>query len=630
MFFIFAQYPLPMPALVFRMMFLVFLLLPGPAFPQSSIQLEPPSWWTGMKEPFLQLMVHGENISSAEPALHYRGVQITGVHRTGNPNYLFIDLMISEKAEPGEVGIVFEDQREVIATGNLPLQAREAGSENRIGFDSRDVIYLLMPDRFSNGNLSNDDVTGMAETAHRENPDGRHGGDLAGIMSHLDYLKDMGVTTLWLNPVPENNMPAFSYHGYAITDFFQVDRRFGGNEAYLELIDACHQIGIKVVMDMVFNHCGSGHRWMDDLPDTNWFHRFTEFTRSNYRGETTMDPYASGSDRELMLTGWFDRTMPDFDQRNPYLANYLIQNSLWWIEATGIDGIRMDTYPYSYPEFMQKWMTRVGAEYPAFSVVGETWLQREAHTAFFQADSLHRYEADTRLPYVTDFPMQYALRDAFTEPEGWTTGLARLYYVLSHDYLYPDPHKILVFADNHDLTRYFTSLKQDLSAWKLAMAFLLTTRGVPMIYYGTEVLMTGEEHMGHGFLRQDFPGGWPSDDRDAFSESGRTGNEQAAFSYLSRLMNWRKSEPVIATGELRHFIPRDGIYVYFRFDIKDTVMVVLNKNNDSRQIEPALYREYLTGQTTGHDVITGSPVDVTKPFAIPARTAMVIEINKPR
>ena len=471
----------------------------------SQLRVEPPSWWTGMADPSLQLLVHGEDIAKATVLIDKPGLFLQEVRQTGNPNYLFLDLLVEQDARPGTYTLVFEYQREILAEYEYELMKRVPGSRDRQGFSSEDVIYLIMPDRFANGDPGNDNVEGMLEKADISNPDGRHGGDLAGITQRLGYLEDLGVTALWLNPVLENNMPAFSYHGYATTDYYQVDPRFGGNGAYLEFIDAAHEKGMKVIMDMVFNHCGSYHWWMNDLPDSGWVHAFPEFTRSNYRAETHMDPYASDFDRQRMLTGWFDRTMPDLDQTNEYLANYLIQNSIWWIEYAGLDGIRMDTYPYSDKAFMVEWIRRIRVEYPYFNVVGETWLQKESHTAYWQDEARNGDGYDSDLPTVTDFPMHYALIQAFTEEEGWTTGLSRLYYILSQDFNYPDPGNTVIFPDNHDLTRYFTSIHEDLDSWKMAMAFVLTTRGIPMLYYGTEFLMTGEESDGHGFIRQDFP-----------------------------------------------------------------------------------------------------------------------------
>lgn len=572
-----------------------------------------------MQDTTLQLIFHSENIASGEPKLHYKGVELKKATRLENPNYFVLDLSISRDAKPGFIPIVFEYQREIVFSCNYELKQRQAGSSGRKGFGKEDVIYLVMPDRFSNGDTGNDSIAGMLEAPDPSNPDGRHGGDLKGIRDQLDHLREMGITAIWLNPVLENNMPAYSYHGYAITDYYRVDPRFGSNEDYLALVSACHQKGIKVIMDMVFNHCGSNHSWIKDLPMQDWIHQFPEFTRSNYRAETAMDPYASDFDRTRMQTGWFDKNMPDLNQHNEFLANYLIQNSIWWIEIAGLDGIRMDTYPYSYKDFMTRWMERVLMEYPEFSVLGETWQQKETHTAYWQSGSPVSGNYSSHLRHVTDFPMYYALKDAFTEKEGWTTGLARLYYVLAQDFIYDDPFSNVIFADNHDLTRIYSSLGEDPAKFRMAMAFLLTTRGIPMIYYGTEYLMTGEEPKGHGYIREDYPVGG--------TRSAVGGQEQEAFDYLSDLLNWRKGEEVIHSGKLMQFVPQDGVYVYFRYNDTGKVMVIINKNEQEKTIELARYREMLQDSETGKNVLTGEVIALGETVSIPAETALILSMR---
>jgi glycosidase len=591
-------------------------------------RIEPPSWWIGMRNMDLQLLVHGKNISLCDVSINYPGIKVRKIHKVENPNYLFIDLSIERKAKPGKATILFGYQREIIKTVEYELDAREKGSRERKGFNPSDYIYLIMPDRFSNGDTTNDSAPGMLEKADRANPNGRHGGDLAGILNHLVYLDSLGITAIWLNPVLENNMPRYSYHGYAITDFYRIDPRLGSDEDYKKLVIACHSRGIKVIMDMVFNHCGSSHWWMQDLPTSDWIHQFPEFTRSNFRSETISDPYASDYDKSRMLTGWFDKTMPDLNQHQEFLANYLIQNSIWWIEHSGIDGIRMDTYPYSYPDFMARWMERIMEEYPEFSVVGETWLQKESTTAYWQKDAANRDGFNSQLPYVTDFPMHYAIRDAFNEQEGWTTGIARLYYILAQDFLYPDPQKTLVFADNHDLTRFFTSVGEDLDKWKMGMVFLSTTRGVPMIYYGTELLMTGEAETGHGNIRKDFPGGWPADTLNAFEPDGRTGRIRESFDYLSKLVKWRKDKPVIHSGKLKQFVPERDVYTFFRYNDSESVMVIMNNNEEERLMATDRFSECLSGYTKGKDVISGMTYDLTGSIRIPPKSALILELSK--
>jgi glycosidase len=613
-----------------------------------------------MTDPSLQLLVHGQNISQATLLIDKPGIVVKAVHIPTNPDFLFIDLEIRREAQPGTYQLIFEYQREVMGFYDFELRERAPGSATRQGFGPEDVIYLAMPDRFANGDTLNDNMPDMLEKADRANPNGRHGGDLQGLTQRLDYLNDLGITAIWLNPVLENNMPAYSYHGYAVTDFYKVDPRFGGDKAYLDFIEAAHQKGIKVIMDMVFNHCGSYHWWMNDLPSPDWIHQFPSFTRSNYRAETLMDPYASEFDRTRMLTGWFDVTMPDLNQQNPFLANYLIQNSIWWIEHAGLDGIRMDTYPYSDKDFMVRWMQRIRLEYPHFNVVGETWQQKEAHTAYFQDNSSNQDGYDSELISVTDFPMHYAMIQAFAESEGWTTGLSRLYYILSQDFLYPDPMHTVIFPDNHDLTRYFTSIHEDFDSWKMAMAFLLTTRGIPMIYYGTEFLMTGEESAGHGYIREDFPffekssvfsrqSSVEMEKSEVRSQKTEVEDQQynnitieqynnktieplysrqiEAHNYLSTLLNWRSENEVLHRGKLKQFIPQDGIYVYFRYDDSNSVMVVMNNNRVEKSFGWERYAEATEGFARAKEVLDGTEVLIGEELTLKPRSVSIFELK---
>jgi neopullulanase len=602
-----------------------FTLLP--AYSQINCQrVEPPSWWTGMRDPNLQLLVYGNKIAESEPVINYHGVYLRQTIRVDNPNYLVLNLEITKDAKPGTIPIVFEYQREIVYSIDFPLQARDGNSKDRAGFGKDDVVYLIIPDRFSNGDPHNDSAPDMLESADITNPNGRHGGDLKGIREKLDYLSGLGITALWLNPVLENNQPKYSYHGYAITDFYRVDPRIGTNEEYKSFVGECHNKGLKVIMDMVFNHCGANHYWIKDLPMDSWVHQFPEFTRSNFRAETAMDPYASDYDRERMLSGWFDTPMPDLNQHNEILAQYLIQNSIWWIEYAGLDGIRMDTYPYSYKDFMAKWMERVLLEYPHFNVVGETWMQKESQTAYWQAGSPVNGGFSSNLPSVTDFPMYFALKDAFIENDGWTTGLSKIYYVLSQDFVYKDPFMNLIFADNHDLTRFYTSIGEDFPRFKMAMSILLTTRGIPMIYYGTEDLMTGEEPKGHGFIRQDFPGGsWPGKPDSLRSSVGS--QQSAAYKFLSTLLEWRKNSAVIHQGNLMQFVPQDGIYVYFRYTGTSSVMVIINKDKEEKTLSLARFRERLKDYREGKDVVTGIKFPLEESLILKPETALILELE---
>jgi glycosidase len=597
-------------------------------------RVDPPNWWVGMADSGLRLMVYGNDLAGVAVNVHYPGVRLEKVTVLENPDYMILDLHIEAGAPAGFMPFVFEHQREILFEIEYELKQREEGSRDRIGFGAEDVIYLAMPDRFSNGETANDNVQGMLEPADRSNPDGRHGGDIQGIAGQLDYLAGLGITALWLNPVQENNMPAYSYHGYAITDHYRVDPRFGDNDSYKGLVERCHEKGIKVIMDMVFNHCGGNHFWMKELPVSDWVHQFPEYTRSNFRAETVMDPYASDYDRDRMLKGWFDKPMPDLNQHNEFLADYLIQNSIWWVEFAGLDGIRMDTWPYSYKDFMGRWMQRIRQEYPNLAVLGETWLQKEAHTAYWQSEAPVSGDYQSHLGSVTDFPLQYALKDAFNEAEGWTSGLARIYYVLSQDFMYSDPFKNVIFADNHDLTRLYSSLGEDFAKYKMAMTILLTTRGIPMIYYGTELLMTGEEPKGHGYIREDFPlGEWPVDTNAMQSENsvqpGTLNDQQAeALDFTRKMLNWRKHQPLIHHGKLKQFVPFDGMYVYFRYDDDNAVMVVVNKNKESRQLALARFDEVMKDYSGGRNVMNGQVMRFDDSLYVPESTALVLELIK--
>jgi glycosidase len=591
--------------------------------------IEPPFWWAGMVNPNLQLMIYGKDISNLEPEIDYPGVGTGEVIRVENPNYLFVNLTLDKEVKPGTFEIEFKDNGEKAAGFEYRLLKREPGSAERKGFDKTDVVYLLMPDRFANGDPSNDDMPGMLEKADRNNPDGRHGGDIKGIAGHLDYISDLGVTAIWMNPLLENNNPEYSYHGYAITDFYKTDPRFGTNEDYANLVKSSHEKGIKVIMDMIFNHASIYNRLIKDLPSEDWIHRFDKFTRSNFRASTIPDPHASEYDKKIFLTGWFDTHMADLNQKNELLVNYLIQNSIWWIEFSGIDGIRIDTQPYSEKEFITKWSSRVFEEYPSFNVVGEAWLQKESITAYFQKDSKNRDGYNSGIPSVTDFPMYYALSKAFTERDGWTEGLARIYYVLAQDFLYSAPEENLIFCDNHDLDRIYSSLGEDFNIWKMAMATLLTMRGIPMIYYGTEILMTGMAGDGHGYIRKDFPGGWPGDKTDAFTNEGRTKQQNEAYNFLQNLLKWRKNNAAVHFGELKHFVPSEDTYVYFRHSDDNCIMVALNNSpNAVRALDTGRFGECLKKFNYAVNVITGETVKYLDAFSLPPKSVLVLEFRK--
>jgi glycosidase len=593
-----------------------------------NFRVEPPSWWVGMENPSLQLLVYGKDISKTTLTLDYPGVSLIKKTSVENPNYLFLDLEISPVANPGSFNLLFKEGKKTVFEYTYVLNERKPGSASREGFGPEDVIYLLMPDRFANGNPANDNMPGMLEVADRSNPSGRHGGDIEGIRQHLDYIKDLGMTAIWLNPVLENNNPAYSYHGYAITDLYKVDSRLGTNADYVALIEEAHQKGLKVIKDMIFNHCGINHWFIKDLPMKNWVHQFPEFTRSNFRAEALTDPYASDYDRNKLLEGWFDTNMPDFDQRNAFVTEYLIQNSIWWIEYAGLDGIRLDTQPYPYKEMVAEWGRRVFEEYPNFNIVGEAWLNREGMNAYYQKDAIVGDGYNSNIPSITDFSMYGATSRAFTEPEGWSEGMTRLYYVLAQDFLWADPFKNLIFLDNHDLNRYFNTVGNDMDAMKMALAFLLTTRGIPQVYYGTELLMDGQEHKGHGDIRKDFPGGWKGDTLNAFVREGRGEAQNELFGYMQHLLKYRANSPAITKGKLLQFIPDDGLYVYFRQSEDQTVMVLLNNSHFVRKADMKRFAEAIPGFTSATNIITKEKLKLNAELECGPRSAMILELTR--
>jgi len=595
---------------------------------KSDLQVEPPFWWIGFKHTGLQLMVHRNDISGAKIHVDYPGVAVLSVDTVTNPNYLFITLNISPRTNPGSFPIRFMKGKNLIGEYFYELRRRDLSRNHHQGFDPSDVIYLLMPDRFANGDTTNDNLPDMLQMAERSNPDGRHGGDIRGIINNLDYLSNLGVTALWINPLLENNQAVYSYHGYSATNFYKIDPRLGTNNDYLRLSDEIHKRGMKLIMDMVFNHCGSYHWWMDDLPTPDWINEWPEYTPSSYRGGTVSDPYAAPSDKVKFVKGWFDKTMPDLNQHNPFLSTYLIQNSIWWIEYAGLDGIRQDTHPYPFKDMMAEWGKRVKDEYPDFNIVGECWLSYPASVAYWQQDADNRDGYNSNLPSVFDFPLYDALKTAFNEPDGWSTGITRLYEVLSQDFVYPEPSNLVIFADNHDVNRYLDTQGDDVRKLKMAMAFILTTRGIPQIYYGTELLMTTGEDEGHGSIRKDVVGGWPEDNRNTFTKEGRTPQEEEMYTYLKTILDWRRDAKVIHSGQLQHFVPEKGVYVYFRFNETDTVMVVMNNNNAETFLDTTRYNDFLSPDASGVDIISGETVFAGNNLLIQGKTAKIIELSK--
>lgn len=593
---------------------------------QAPEKVEPPFWWTDMYHSELQLLVYGDNISQTQVKIDHPGVLLKEVVSVESPNYLFLYLDLKD-AVAGSFDIHFEGGRRNTYRYTYELRERKEDARNHQGFDASDAIYLLMPDRFANGNQELDNVDGMLESADRTNPDARQGGDIQGIIDHLDYIANMGFTAVWVNPVMENNQPRWSYHGYAITDFYNVDARFGGNEDFVNLVEEAEARGMKVIKDKVFNHIGDNHWWMEDLPSKDWLNQWDEFTRTTYRMTTIVDPHYASADYNRMVNGWFDNHMPDLNQRNRLLATYLIQNSVWWIEYTGIRGIRMDTQPYSDKDFMSDWGRYVMNEYPRFNIVGESWSGVPALTSYFQGGRLQYDGYDSNIPSVFDFSLYDAIGLAFEEEQGWSSGMMRLYNSLSQDYLYANPYNLVIFGDNHDTDRFLKRVGDDLEKLKMGIAFIATTRGIPQIYTGTETLESAYEHDGHGKLRITFPGGWPGDPVNAFTREGRTDEQNEIVDYISLLLNYRKDKEVLHYGWLKHFVPENNIYTYFRYNEDDTVMIVLNNNDTEMPLQTRRFEESTRGYTIAYDIITGQSFPVSEEWTIPANTALVLELR---
>jgi glycosidase len=592
-------------------------------------RVEPMSWWVGMHNPKLQLLVHGNQIAANEVQLSYPGVTLVKVNKVENPNYLFLDLEIAADTKPGKFAINFLQKGKKNLTYSYELQSRDHSAGRIQGVTSKDLVYLLMPDRFSNGDAANDVVKGLQETKlNRDSMYFRHGGDIQGVINHLDYLKELGVTTVWMTPEIENDMTQASYHGYAATDNYKIDPRYGTNALYKTYVAQVHAKGLKVIKDIVHNHIGTGHYTFKDLPMKEWLNQWPVYTQTNYRDQPVMDIHASAADRKQMLDGWFVPSMPDLNQRNPYVQNYLTQNHIWWIEYAGIDGLRLDTYPYNDAAYMADWAQKLQAEFPTLSIFGETLVNSVASEAYFTGGNVINRGLDTHLPGITDAVVKDAIYEALNGKTGWTDGVNRLYATLAQDFLYKDPTKNLVFLDNHDMSRFYSMVNEDFNKYKSGMALLLTTRGIPEIYYGTEILMKNYSNP-DGLVRSDFPGGWKGDKVNKFVASGRTEKENAAFNYLSKLANYRKTSTALTTGKLMQFIPQDGLYVYFRYtdDNTKTVMVIVNAEDKAKELKTGRFAERMEKASSATNIITGEKLNNLTNIAIPASTSLVLELN---
>jgi glycosidase len=609
---------------------ILFLLFSFIAVARDSLRVFPGHWWAGMKNPKLQLLIYSKNIKSGNRVVlkPYNGVKVTGTHTFQNANYLAVDLQISQTAKPGNLSFTLGSGNQAAQfTYALKPRSNQNGKTRIKGINSEDLIYLIMPDRFSNGDASNDRIAGMRDQSlDRSDIFKRHGGDLKGIQNHLDYLQQLGVTALWLNPVLTNDMPDRTEHGYAFTDHYSIDPRLGGAKAYHELIDSLHRRGMKIIQDAVYNHIGIEHFLFRDLPDSSWFHFWPVYTNTTFKDQVLMDPYASVSDKRRMSDGWFTGVMPDINQRNQYVANFLIQHAIWCTEEFGLDGWRIDTYAYNDLDFMNRCNKALLNEYPQLYMFGETWVHGIPNQSFFTSNR-YNMPYKSNLPGVTDFQLNlYGIIPALTQGFGWTEGVNRLYLTATNDFVYSNPAKNVIFLDNHDLSRFFSMVGEDVAKQKMGIAWLLTFRGIPQLYYGTEILMKNFSNP-DGLVRLDFPGGWPGDASNKFEPAGRTSTENDVFNYLKTLANFRKTSSALKTGKLMQYVPEDGVYVYFRYNAQQTILCIMNPDNNEKQIDMLRFQERIQSFTKARNVIDGSVIDITGKIKVPGKMVLVGELQ---
>lgn len=586
-------------------------------------RINPPFWWTGMKNPNLQILIYDLKIKDYKVSLeNASGILLQKVIRVPNPNYLFINVEITNKAKPGWFDIILT-KKDVRIKYRYELKQRDNDTER--GLTNADFIYQIMPDRFANGDYSNDSYPDMMQTGiNRGKMYFRHGGDIQGIIDHLDYISNLGATAIWATPLLENDQPYASYHGYAITDFYNIDKRFGTNKLYKKYVSIAHQHGLKIVMDIVLNHCGNENWLMKDIPSANWIHQWPEFTKSNFRSSIVSDPYASDFDKNKLSEGWFDYSMPDLNQSDTLVATYLIQNNIWWVEYTDLDAFRIDTWFFPDQDFLSQWVNAMQAEFPKLTLFGETWVQNESVQAYFTKNNKSGNVKSFNLPSVTDFQLNFAIEEALTKSQSWTKGVARLYYTLAQDFLYDNAYNNVIFLDNHDKSRIFETVGKNKSKLKSAIGLLMTLRGIPCMYYGTELMFEGDANP-DGKVRQDFPGGWKEDKIDKFNAKGRTNEEMEIYDFVKTLGNYRKTNPVLHTGKFKHFVPENGIYVYFRYNDNKTIMVILNTGNNKQNVDITKYKEMLSGHSKAKKIISGKTLDLNN-LKIDKNSILILEI----
>ena len=605
-------------------------------------RVEPLSWWTGMKTP-LQLMVCGDGISRYDVRIEGgKGVKAGAVHKADSPDYLFVDVEISPDAAPGTYYIVFDDGTDKFKY-SYEIAARSEGSAERGSFSTADMVYLIMPDRFANGDPSNDATDDTAEKPDRDGFFGRHGGDIQGIMDHLDYISDLGATAVWCTPLLLDDEPEGSYHGYACADYYRIDPRFGSNGLYREFVGKAHEKGLKVIMDIVTNHCGTAHWWMKNLPFEDWVHVFPEYTGTNVCFSTNMDPNASKYDLNLQESGWFVPSMPDMNLDNPFVLQYFKQWAVWWIEYAGLDGFRVDTYPYNEKKPMSEWCAAVLEEYPGFNIVGECWTSSIPQLAYWQGGNANRDGFDSHLPSIMDFPLQEAICKGLpTDSQAWGEGMVRVYDCLSHDFVYHDLSRMMIFVGNHDMDRIGDVLRHNADRQKIAIAMMATMRGIPQMFYGDEMMFVSKDRsQGHGGLRVDFPGGWAGDKMDLFTAEGRAraavntdgkpvpeGFAADMHDYTRTLFQWRKGKKVIHDGRTMHFLTRDNTYAYFRYDDTDAVFVFINNSRGKKHIPWSHYAEIADGLHDGRNVLTGESAEVSDSTVVGPRQVLIVEYKR--
>lgn len=611
-----------------RLFSVVLLLLATMSYGQAYKikHIEPAFWWVGMQHQQLQIMVHGDQISELNPSFSYPNLQLDSVVKTSNANYLFIYLSLNKNTIAGKFELILSKGKKEKLRYSYELKQRKETSAQRIGFNSSDAMYLITPDRFANALTENDEVDNLYERKNRSEDYGRHGGDIQGIINHLDYVQEMGFTAIWINPLLENNHKRSSYHGYSTTDYYKIDERFGSNEDYVRLSQEASKRGIKIIMDQIMNHCGLGHWWTDDMPSVDWYHYPKDIKITTHRRTTLHDPYASKEDRRRFEDGWFVRSMPDLNQSNQLLADYLIQNSIWWVEYANLGGIRHDTHPYAGKEFMDEYACRIMQEYPNFNIVGEEWSPNPVVLAkWLKGNTLLKNESC--LPSLMDFPLHISLLNALRDQESWDNGFMNLYEMLSNDFLYAIPSNLVLFPDNHDTPRFFTEINEDFDLFKTAMIYIASINRIPQLFYGTEYLATSPGEKNDGRIRSDFPGGWDGDIVNAFTGVGLTDQQIEAQNFTRKLLNWRKDNAVVHNGKLMHFAPENGIYVFFRYNAEKTIMVILNKNKGNMTMDTERFNEIITSFSTGKDVITGKTYELNH-LELEARTSLLLELSK--